>query len=226
MTDIKTTIDPEDIEWEMDWSGLKPDGSRMFPDKPDKELILEPTGVLTILLLNEVIHTNSHHWKKDWPEDAQKAIYFGVNCNDVFAWGCADSEELQYHEIKPLYKLWKKDPYWGPAIWCMTKRKEMPQRPVGLSIRSARIWDLDALKVEHGLRSNHYDGVSLVIARRKYDAYCAWEQANGREPRPFDTQWWDGWKEYTAANPDWYNEAWKAADEAACAQWRLENGFS
>jgi hypothetical protein len=226
MTDIKRTIDPEDIEWEMDWAGLKADGSRMFPDKPEKEMVFEAEDALAMLLLNEVIHINDHWWEKSWPEEARRRIHFGVNCSDVFAWGCADSESLDYKDIESLYRMWAKDPVYGHEIWCIIKRKELPQSCVEKSIRNAGIWDLDTLKVEHSLRANHYSGVSMVLAQRKYNTYCEWEKSNGREPRPFDAKWWEGWREYIAANPEWESEEWKAADTAACAQWRLENGHN
>lgn len=225
MTDIRYTIEPDDVEWEMDWSGTNSDGSRRYPDKPEKEMIFEAEDALAVLLLNEVIRINDHWWEKTWPEEARRRIHFGVGCSDVFAWGCSDSESLNYKDIESLYRMWKKDPYWGSAIWCMIKRKEMPQRPVEKRIREAGIWDLDALKAEHGLRNNFYDGVSLALAHRKYTTYCAWEASQGRMPRPFDAEWWAGWREYTEANPGWNDEAWKAGDTAIRQQWMKENGY-
>jgi hypothetical protein len=225
-TEVKRTIDPDDIEWEMGWTGLKADGSRMFPDKPEKEMVFEAEDALALLLLNEVIHINDHWWEKEWPEEARRRIHFGVNCSDVFAWGCADSESLDYKDIESLYRMWAKDPVYGHEIWCIIKRRELPQDCVEKSIRNAGIWDLDALKAEHNLRNNHYSGVSIVLAQRKYSTYCDWEKSVGREPRAFDANWWNGWNEYTTANPGWNSEEWKAADTAACEQWRLENGFS
>jgi hypothetical protein len=225
MTDIKTTFEPDDIEWEMDWSRTNPDGSRVYPGMPDKEMIFEPEDALALMLLNEVISVNDHWWKKEWPEDAKKLTSLNVRCSDVFAWGSADAEDLYYKDIEPLYRMWKKDPNYGHEVWCIIKRREMPQDCVDKSIRAAGVWDLDALKAEHSLRANHYSGISMVLARRKYDAYCAWERSNNLEPMVFDLHWWDGWKRFTDANHGWCHAAWESAETEACEQWRRDNGF-
>lgn len=226
MADIKTTIAPTDIEWEMDWSGKGKDGQRLHPDKPDRETIFERKGALALMLLNGVLHMNNHWWEEDWPKEARETLFLGADCSDVFAWGCSDSEGVGYTDIEPLHRAWRKDPVWGPSVWSMIKRREMPQGPVEKRIREAGIWDLDALRAEHGLRPNHYDGVSMVLAQHKYERYSAWERESGREPKPFDAGWWDGWREFAAANPGWNDEAWKAEDDLLCAEWRRENGHA
>ena len=106
--------------------------------------------MLAALLAAQVIFLNSHHWEKDWPEAAQRTVALCVNCNDVFAWACADAEDLEYREIESLFDDWQKDPTWGPAVWCMKKRNLMPQPPVEKAIRAAGVWDLDEL----GLQAN------------------------------------------------------------------------
>lgn len=226
LPECRTTIEPSDVEWEMDWTQKRADGSRMCPDKPEKERIFEPKGALALMLINEVIFLNSHHWEKDWPEAARQCVSLNVNCSDVFAWACADSEEATYAEIEAVYQHWKKDTGWGTAIWCIIKRKELPQRPVEKRIRDDGIWDLDALTKEHGLRANHYDGISGLMSRRKYAAYSAWAKTEGREVLPYDAGWWAGWKQFTAANPGWNSAEWKAAEDAAIAEWRLANGWA
>ena len=97
---------------------------------------------------NEVIFLSSNWFQNEWPEAAQKQICVFVVCNDMFAWGCADGEDLPFDEIENLYRMWRKDPQWGPAIWCMIKRKEMPQKPLEKMIRKAGIWDLDSLGLD------------------------------------------------------------------------------
>ena len=222
--DVKKTLEPEDVFWFMDWSRRKDDGSRQYPDKPEKELIFEPEAALAILLMNEVISLNTHWWEDDWPEQARKATSLNVNCNDVFAWGCSDAEGISYHELEELYHLWLQFPVWGAELWCVMKRGQMPQKPVADRMRQVGI-DLDERMAQRLLRANHYDGVSSVLARRKYAAYCEWERGRGKEPRPYDSKWWDGWREYTAAHPNWCNDEWRAADDAARTAWRIENGY-
>lgn len=164
---MKNTIEPDDVEWEMDWGANPPQG------RPQKEPIFEQAMALAHLIMNEVVYINSHWWKHydleqdpetkkiksvpsqnpEWSAKDSELISVHVECNDVFAWGSADAEDLPYKEIKKLYQMWKKDPTWGSAIWCMQRRNQMPQGPVEKRIREAGIWDLDSM----GLEPNAYD---------------------------------------------------------------------
>lgn len=103
---------------------------------------MEEEDYLKVLLTEDVVFINNGHWNKDWPKDH---ITVHVNCNDVFAWGCADAEDITYSELGDLYAMYKKDPNWGPAIWCIKKRKMMPQKPVEKLIKEAGIWDLQEI---------------------------------------------------------------------------------
>lgn len=226
MDNIKTKVEADDIEWEMDWSGVDENGNRKYPDKPEKEMVFEEEGALALMLLNRVFHVNDHWWHKDWPEDARKVISFNVNCSDIFAWGCSDSEELPFDEIKNLYDLWRKDPAFGHAIWCMIRRREMPQQPVEESIRKMGIWDLEDLKKTHGLRANCYDGIFGEIARHKYEVYADWERSRGNEPVPFDIEWHKAWKLYVEANPDYKDSDWEAEEDRRIEKWKQDNGYT
>lgn len=112
----------------------------------DEMLLHEVEYQLAHLILEDVIFCNNGWWKKEdgvsWPEDHTT---LHVNCNDIFAWGCADAEDIKYGEIKELYEMWKKDPDWGAAAWCIQKRKQMPQFPVEKKIKEAGIWNLEEL---------------------------------------------------------------------------------
>ena len=44
--------------------------------------------------------------------------------------------------------MWKKDPKWGAAVWCMIQRNKMPQKLVEDKIRKDGIWDLDSLNLQ------------------------------------------------------------------------------
>ncbi len=148
-----------------------------------------------------------------------------VDCSDVFIWGCSEEEELPFSEIEKLYRLWRKDLAWGHAVWCMIQRREMPQQPVEEAIRDDAIWDIDALRREHDLRPNSYDGLNLVSAQRKYGVYAAWATECGRCPRPFAAHWWDGWDEFVAQHPEWHVKAWRAEDDRLSNEWLRKNGF-
>lgn len=88
--------------------------------------------------------------------------------------GCSDSEELHFNELKDLWEYNERDPIWETIIWVIIRRREMPQSSVEEYIRDAGIWDLDELKVVHGLRPNRYDGMSKITisANQRYDDYC------------------------------------------------------
>jgi hypothetical protein len=203
-------LEPEDIEWQSEWG--------------DKEVVFEKEKAVALLLINDVIFLNTNHWEKDWPEEARKATAILVNCNDIFAWGCADAERISFYDIKKLYDLWKQYPVWGPALWCMIQRREMPQDPVAESMRGHGI-DLDAFQKEHNLRVNFYSGCSLYIARFKYQCYSEWATANGMEVRPFDAGWWEGWREFEKAHPNWWKEVGDAASDRLREQFKQENGW-
>lgn len=148
---------PGGVEWIMPWSkyGGRKDGSTADEAKFEEE------KALALLLIDEIVFLNSYWWEDKWPEEARKVTSINVNCNDVFAWGCADAESLPHDQIEPLYRMWRKDPAWGAAIWCMIQRKQMPQKPVEDLIRKAGIWDLDTL----GLGTNTMDAkVSAMFA--------------------------------------------------------------
>lgn len=143
MSEIRRTIEDDDIEWVMEWGAN-------HPSKPGKEDKFEEEGALAILLLNGVIFLNSHHWLDDWPEDAKKRTSLNVNTNDIFMWGCADAETIDFADIEAVYRAWKKDPVWGTAVWACQRNNLMPQKPVYDRIKAAGIWDLDSM----GLREN------------------------------------------------------------------------
>lgn len=135
----------ENVYWEMDWSGTNADGTRKYPDMPEKEMKFDENLALAMLLNNEIVFLNSHWWMDKWPEGARNSIGVYCNCNDVFAWACADAEEVLYDELQDLYDHYLKDEGWGPAVWCIKKRKMMPQRPVRQAIEKEGIWDLSLM---------------------------------------------------------------------------------
>ena len=141
MTVIKYTIQDRDIEWTMTWG-------EKYPDKPPTEQVFEEGPALAHLLVNEAVFINSNWWRKDWPELACEGIGVFVDCSDIFEWGCADGEPLPFDEIESLYRMWKKDPHWGGAVWCIMRRKIGPQRPVADRIAKAGIWDLPEMMAD------------------------------------------------------------------------------
>lgn len=136
--------EPRRVLWEM-----------IYQKDDRKEMIFEKELALSALLLKEKVFLNNHWWIADWPDDAKQTFGINVFCNDVFMWGCSDSEELNFSDLQDLWEHHVKDLDWGTEVWCIKKRKQMPQKPVYLAIMSSNIWDLDNMN----LKPNYYDSV-------------------------------------------------------------------
>jgi hypothetical protein len=52
-----------------------------------------------------------------------------VNCNDLFFWACADTEEITLEELPALLDCLKLTPAHGEILWCCRKRGMRPQGP-------------------------------------------------------------------------------------------------
>jgi len=119
------------------------------------EMVLEEHQALALFIQEEIILINTHWYKADWNKEQKKTLSMGVNCSDIFAWGCADSETIYLKDIDTLWQYYSKDPKWGPTLWCINKRKELPQKPVYKNIQADGIWNLDKLP----LQTNHYNKI-------------------------------------------------------------------
>lgn len=108
------------------------------------------------LTKDEVLFLNSRDYYMGWgsgnkkPEkpDGHTLVLF-VNCNDIFAWACADGDDIDYDEIPELFKMHMKDRNWGSTKWCCKKRNEKPQKPVADKIKKDGCWEnwMDDLKL-------------------------------------------------------------------------------
>ncbi len=105
----------------------------------------EPERLLAHLLLDGVVFLNTHWREESWPAEARTGIVILVLCNDQFGPG-SDAERIQLDEIKILYRMWMRDPMFGPLAWVIAKRKQPPwprrkteERMMGVG------WDVDAL---------------------------------------------------------------------------------
>lgn len=137
-----TVIKDNEVYWDMKWDTVR------FPNKPAVETIFCKEQALARMIAEGVIFLNNYWWMEEWPKDAQEVVSLNVNCNDVFIWGCADGESLKYCDIQDLYDHWVKDPNWGSAVWCIKKRKMLPQKPVFDSIQKSGLWDLNTMNLE------------------------------------------------------------------------------
>jgi len=72
-------------------------------------------------------------------DNKEKPIYTTVVyvlTNDIFIWGCADAEPIEYsdgetpNEIINLYKLQKEKGFFGVVEWACLKRNIQPQKAI------------------------------------------------------------------------------------------------
>lgn len=77
-----------------------------------------------------------------------KTLELFVICNDVFAWGCADGEDILPDEIPNLFERVEKYGTIGAVHWCCAKRGEKPQPPLEKMMRDKGEWteELELLK--------------------------------------------------------------------------------
>lgn len=62
-----------------------------------------------------------------------------VNCNDVFAWGCADAEPISLLDIPDVYQASKT--MYGIVKWVCKRRSLQPQKPYIKAIKNGNEWD-------------------------------------------------------------------------------------
>lgn len=131
---VQKWAQPRQVEcnpyWVMHWGDGRPD-----------TIEFEEEEALAIMLADGTCFVNSYHWKSEWPEADRERVAIIVNCNDIFAWACADGEELDHDQIKPLYDSCVAHPKWGSAIWCAIRRSQKPQPPVIRKMKADGVWD-------------------------------------------------------------------------------------
>jgi len=130
--------------------------NKVFYVVNDKEYCDEELA-LSILLKEGILFCNERRYaeyNKDTLLGSTIVLY--VICNDIFAWGCADAEDLPLTEVPYLYKLWEGDNKWGSVKWCCSRRKEKPQFPI-----------IEAIK-----KDNSWNEIMENLPENRYDAYC------------------------------------------------------
>lgn len=103
---------------------------------------LPEQDALAYLLLDGVCFINQRHYafKQDCASEGQTTVVF-VLTNDVFAWGCADGDDLPTSEIVPLYRLWRQDNVYGPVKWACRRRQCQPQQALIDAMKQHGAWD-------------------------------------------------------------------------------------
>ena len=110
--------------------------------------------MVAALLTNDVLFVNSRKYVEEFynpPKIQEETLVLFLNCNDVFAWACADAEAVSVKDLPELYKYWLKDRKWGTTKWICIKRNEQPQNPIKRYMIEDGSWDesLEALPENH-----------------------------------------------------------------------------
>jgi hypothetical protein len=117
-------------------------------------------SALALLLADEVVFANEREYL--WEDKSRgRTVVLYVLCNDVFAWGCADTEDLPLSEVGNLYRMHRADPRYGATKWCCLRRNERPQKPVERGMRELGAWD----EAMEALPLNGYE--QIVAEHRK-----------------------------------------------------------
>lgn len=74
--------------------------------------------------------------------DKDGKVIVSVNCNDLFAWACADSEDVTPEEL-PAVIAARKTGTWGTDAWVCKRRNQKPQPPVVKMMKENGVWDED-----------------------------------------------------------------------------------
>lgn len=118
---------------------------------------------LSEMLKDGILYCNSFRYVLPGnPIPCGPSTFLFVLCNDVFAWGCADGEDLPADQIEPLWKLWKSHPD-GVIKWCCIQRNEQPQRPIKESMKKSGSWDAEL----EALPQNRYDEICREMAAKR-----------------------------------------------------------
>lgn len=119
-------------------------------DTPREEAWHDEDKMIAHMLLDGVLWTREAHFtfnKGSEYEGSGRGTVLFVNSNDIFAWGCADAEDLPHDEVPALFALWHESHAWGAIKWCCFRRKEQPQAPIKRDMIKNGVWckRMDAL---------------------------------------------------------------------------------
>ncbi len=112
-------------------------------DEEGKFKWFDETLALSQLLADDVLFCNTRDYSFSWGghTDGGHTIVLFANCNDVFAWGCADAEDVGEKDLEDLYRLWYANKKWGAMKWVCMKRNERPQIPIEEDMKKEGVWD-------------------------------------------------------------------------------------
>lgn len=124
---------------------------------------IDEEAAIAQLLDDGVLFANGRDYLNEDGSKGGRTIVLFVNCSDVFAWGCADAEDVTYDELPDLFKQHMETPKgYGSIRWCCIKRNEKPQAPMIQLMKKNGVWD----EVLEKLPDNRYDKICAEEAAK------------------------------------------------------------
>ena len=98
--------------------------------------------ILAYLLFKGIVFVNSRKYVNidDNQTVMPSTTIIFVNCNDIWAWGCADAEEVTKKELPVLCRMYMGDKRWGVLKWACRKRGMRPQFPIRRDMKELGVW--------------------------------------------------------------------------------------
>ncbi len=118
---------------------MKDEKDPIFFTIDDKEYCIETKALSEMLAADGFLFVSGDSgpfWETADGDKGPCSIH--VNCNDLFAWGCADSEPLPMSEIGAFYKAWKAG---RVDNWASARRNLQPQSPIRDRMKKNGKWD-------------------------------------------------------------------------------------
>lgn len=107
----------------------------------DKAYFIEEIAIQHLLEAGVLFANSRKYVCIDGKTIKPETLVLFVNCNDLFAWACADAETVAWDELEDLYNMWKLDRRWGVDKWCCKKRNLKPQSPIIEDMKKEGAWD-------------------------------------------------------------------------------------
>lgn len=124
----------------------------------DGKKVPDHEAMVAHLLEENVLFVNARRYvsnEKTNELSKNETLVLFLNCNDVFAWGCADAEDVSYSELPELFKLYEADDKCGTIQWVCIKRNQKPQAPIVKYMKENNGWN----EVMEALPENRYDAL-------------------------------------------------------------------
>jgi hypothetical protein len=118
----------------------------------DGEKVPNEEAMAAWLLDNNYLFLNSRKFIEEYggKETIQpETLVLFLNCNDVFAWACADACEVTFSDLPRLFNMIRVDEKHGGTKFACIKRNLQPQKPLKDMMIKDGSWTEELDKLPH-----------------------------------------------------------------------------